>query len=96
MAQVRWTPQAAADLEAAADYIARDSPRLRAAFVERVLNATERLSTFPRSGRMIPEKGDEDFREVIVQSYRVFYQLIDDVVLILAVHHGARRFGGLP
>lgn len=85
-------PQAADDLEAAVDFIARDSPRNASAFAGNVVRATERLAVFPRSGRVIPEKGRDDFREVIVQSYRVFYQLVDDTVLILAIHHGARRF----
>ncbi len=89
-------PQAAADLEAAADYIARDSPRLAAAFVEQVIRATERLAVFPRSGRVIPEKERDEFREVIVQSDRVFYEVASDTVVIHAVHHGARRFGGPP
>ncbi|MGO8791216.1 MAG: type II toxin-antitoxin system RelE/ParE family toxin [Terriglobia bacterium] len=51
MAQVRWTPQAADDLEAVSLFIARDSPQLAAAFADRVLRATDRLASFPRSGR---------------------------------------------
>ncbi len=89
-------PRAADDLEAAADYIARGSPRLAAVFVQDVIHAAERLAVFPQSGRIIPEKVAEDFREVIVHSHRVFYQVADDTVVIPAIHHSARRFPDLP
>jgi plasmid stabilization system protein ParE len=61
-----------------------------------VIDATERLAVFPRSGRVIPEKGRDDLREVVVQGYRVFYRLVEDSVVILAIHHAARRFPDLP
>ena len=43
MAQIRWTPQAADDLEAIADFIALDSGHYASLFVLDVLAATERL-----------------------------------------------------
>jgi toxin ParE1/3/4 len=90
MAQVRWTPQAADDLEAVCLFIARDSPRLAAAFADRVLRATDRLESFPRSGRIVPELGIENIKEILVAGYRVIYRVRDDAVHLLAVHHGAR------
>ncbi len=91
MAQVRWTAQALDDVEAAAAYIERDSPRIAEAFASRVFEATDRLALFPRSGRIVPEVARQNVRELIVFSYRVIYQITDeDVVRILTVHHGAR------
>lgn len=90
MAQVRWTPQAADDLEAICLFIARDSPQLAAAFADRVLRATDQLASYPRSGRAVPELGIEDIREIIVGSYRVIYRIRNDEVQLLTVHHGAR------
>ena len=75
MAQVRWTPQAAHDLEAICLFIARDSPQLAAAFADRVLRATDLLASFPRSGRAVPELGVRNIREVIVGSYRIIYRI---------------------
>jgi plasmid stabilization system protein ParE len=57
---------------------------------------TDRLSQFPRSGRIVPELGRDDIREVIVQSYRVIYRLRGDEVEILTVHHSARRLDDPP
>jgi len=59
-------------------------------FVERVATATERLAEFPRPGRVVPEIGVQEIREVIVQSYRVIYQVVGEEVEILTVHHGAK------
>jgi addiction module RelE/StbE family toxin len=90
MARVSWTPQAADDLEAICLFIARDTHQIAAAFADRVVTATERLETHPRLGRVVPEFGLEDFREILVGSYRVIYRLRKDEVQILTVHHGAR------
>jgi toxin ParE1/3/4 len=90
MAQVRWTPQAADDLEATCLFIARDSSQLAAMFADRVLRATDRLASNPRLGRTVPELGIETLREIIVGSYRVIYQLREDQVHVLTVYHGAR------
>jgi toxin ParE1/3/4 len=90
MAQVKWTPQAADDLEATCLFIARDSPRLAAAFADRVLRAADRLASYPRSGRTVPELGIESIREVIVSSYRVIYRVRQDQVHVLTMHHAAR------
>jgi plasmid stabilization system protein ParE len=75
MAQVRWTPQAADDLEAICLFLSRDAPQMAALFADRVIRATDRLADYPRSGRVVPEFGLEDLREVIVGSYRVLYRI---------------------
>jgi len=90
MAQVRWTPQAADDLEAICLFIARDAPPLAAIFADRIFRAADRLTRHPRLGRVVPELANEDVREVIVGSYRVIYRIHQDQVHILTLHHGAR------
>ncbi len=90
MAKVRWTPQAADDLEAICLFIARDAPPLAAIFADRVLRSTDRLARHPRLGRVVPELGIENIREIIVGSYRVICRIRQDEVHLLTVHHGAR------
>ena len=90
MAQVRWTPQAADDLEAICLFIARDSAQLAATFADRILRATDRLASYPRLGRIVPELGIESIRELIVGSYRVIYRVRQDQAHLLTLHHGAR------
>lgn len=90
MAQVRWTPQAADDLEAICLFIARDAPPLAAIFADRLFRATERLASHPRLGRVVPELRNQNIREIIIGSYRVIYRIWEDEVQLLTLHHGAR------
>ncbi len=93
MAEVTWTTQALDDLEAIYLFISRDAPRYAELFAARVFQATEHLAQFPRSGRVVPELGRDDIREIIVRGYRVVYRVVPNEVEILTVHHGARLLG---
>ncbi len=90
MAQVRWTPQAADDLDAITEFIAQGSPAYAVLFVIDVLATVEHLVRFPRVGRVVPEIGDAAIRELILGNYRIIYRLQADVAEILTIHHGAR------
>ena len=90
MAEVRWTPQAADDLEAITNFIAADSPHYASLFAIDVLTSVERLATFPRSGRIVPERNDPSVREIVLGSYRILYRIRRDFVELLTVYHGAR------
>jgi toxin ParE1/3/4 len=90
MAEVRWTPQAADDLDAIAEFISQDSPHYSSLFVLDILYAVDRLIQFPNSGRVVPEINDPLVREVILGSYRIIYRLRQDIVEILTVFHGSR------
>lgn len=68
--------------------IARDSPAYASAVVEKILEAARNLNTFPLSGRVVPEFGDEMLREKLVYSYRIIYQVQDQTVTITTVIHG--------
>lgn len=90
MRKLIWSPQALRDLEAIRDYIADDSPRYAALVIERIIGVVERLSSFPESGRMVPERNDPEIREVIVRPYRVVYRLRPGVVEIATVFRASR------
>ena len=90
MAEVRWTPQAADDLEAITDFIALDSPHYASLFAMDVLVAVERLEAFPRSGRPVPEAQDPSLRETLLGNYRIVYRVKQEAVEVLTIHHGSR------
>jgi toxin ParE1/3/4 len=90
MAQVIWAPSALDDVDAIAEYIARDSVELAFLFVSRLFEATDRLKRFPSSGRMIPEINNPACREVIYSAYRIMYRIEENGVWITGVIHGAR------
>ena len=60
--KIKWSPKAAEDVEAIADYVSQDSPAYAAAIVKKILDVTRNLSYFPFSGRVVPEFDDEMIR----------------------------------
>lgn len=92
MTRVRWTDQAVDDLQAIRQFIERDSPRYGRLVAERLYQATSRLEVFPRSGRIVPELGRDDLREIIVGEYRIVYRLEPDTVTLLTVFRSSRLF----
>ena len=89
--EVVWTDPAWEDLEAAAEYISRDSEAYAAAFVQEMKAAATSLSEMAERGQVVPEIDDASIRELLVRPYRLVYQLTDGQVRILAIIHGARR-----
>lgn len=91
MNAVAWTDRARADLQEIYDFVAMDS----VVEADRLIAAGERAARLPSSGRVVPELGRVDIRDLIVRPYRVVYRVIsDDEIHILAVRHGARLFPG--
>lgn len=88
--KVRWSPEAAEDLESIAEYIARDSEYYARAVVTEILSASRSISEFPLIGRIVPELGDEHVRERFIYSYRLVYRVESERILIVAVIHGKR------
>ena len=75
MTRIVWSDQAQADLAAIHAYIARDSERHAQLTLEQIIGSVDRLIAWPRSGRTVPEIGDENLREVLVAPYRIVYRL---------------------
>lgn len=91
MTKVRWTPQAADDLEAIYEFIARDSRHYAQITVEGILAAIDRLEQYPLLGRHVPETSQADLRELIKPPYRIVYRT-GEIVKILTVFRGSRLF----
>jgi len=64
--KVIWADAAVADLDAAADYISKDSPAYAASFVLQSLEAAQSLGDLSERGRAVPEFIREDIREIFV------------------------------
>ncbi len=90
MSRLIWSPRAIADLEAIRDHIAADSEQYASLVMARLVAAPDRLLQFPESGRMVPEFGRPNLRELVLRPYRIVYRLRGDVVEIATVFHGAR------
>lgn len=87
---IDWSPEAVEDLEAIAEYIARDSIFYAKTVVTKVLAMSESLADFPEMGRIVPELEQSSIRERFVYSYRLIYQIEDSQIVIVAIVHGKR------
>jgi len=89
--RVRWTRRSLRALDEITEYIARERPEAARAVAGRVFAATDRLSEHPASGRPGRVPGT---RELVVPAtpFIVPYRVRGEVVEILHVFHGARRW----
>ncbi len=91
MAQkIRWSPRAASGFEEICKFIARDSDYYARFFAKKINAIIKRIPQFPKSGRVVPEYGEENLRENIFENYRIVYRLKGEFVEIVAISHGAK------
>ena len=88
---VRWLLSALLDLEEIRHYIATHNPRAATAVGAAIEVGVEGLADHPRRGR--PGRASET-RELVISPYPyiVVYRITHDVVEVLAVRQGARRW----
>lgn len=88
--KILWTDPAIEDLRNLHSYIAKDSEVYASSFVERIILAVEKLTNFPRLGRVVPEAGNETIRELLYHNYRIIYRINGDLIEIITVIQGGR------
>lgn len=93
--KIRWTDPATESLRNLQGYIAKDSEIYATSFIQRIVLAVERLTEFPRLGRVVPEADEETIRELLYQNYRIIYRINSELIEILTVIHGNRDLGAL-
>lgn len=87
--QLFWTDNAFAQRLAIFDYIASDNADAAIALDRLFLSASQQLKSFPRLGKPGRIGGT---RELVVRApYILVYEIVDDAIYILAVHHGAQN-----
>lgn len=67
--KVRFTPSARSQFLAGLEYVKANNPLAASALLARAKKGLRRLSTYPQSGRRIPEFPELSLREVIVPPY---------------------------
>ncbi len=86
--KLTWSPLAIDRVADIAQYIAQDSPIAAQKWVESTFKVVERLKQFPKSGRIVPEILQDEFREIIHGNYRIIYRFQNEHVSVLTVRHG--------
>lgn len=89
---VVWTGRARSDLQLAVAYIATDSPAAARSFGIAVIQAGRSLATLSERGRVVPELGDDDVRELLLGRYRIIYEVFADRIAVLRLIHASRDF----
>lgn len=86
-----WSPLAIERAYEAASHIAGDKPEAALRWLNGLFDVTDRLESFPESGRVVPEIGLPEFREVVYRkAYRVIYRIEKTRVSILTVRNFAQ------
>lgn len=88
---VIWAQQAVVDLRSIHDFIARDSRYYAKKVVHDIREIVDDLNELPKMGRIVPELNEEDVRELFLYSYRIIYEIKDEVIFVLAVVHQRRN-----
>ncbi|HTR23734.1 MAG TPA: type II toxin-antitoxin system RelE/ParE family toxin [Terriglobales bacterium] len=92
--RIVWSPRSLRDLQAIHEYIATDSELYGNLTIARIFAAAERLSSFPYSGRIVPEMDEPRIREIIVGPFRVVYRVREELIEVTTVFRASRSFPG--
>lgn len=88
---LRWTTEAAADLERITDYLFEHTPGRAARLVRALYDAPATLLTFPNRGRPGKKEGT---RELVMSPlpYIVVYTAREGAVYVVRILHGAQQW----
>lgn len=86
--KIIWSPLAIDKASEIAEYIALDKPSAAGKWITTVFLKVEQLASSPEIGRVVPEIGNEQFRELIYGNYRIVYRIEKKQVSILTIRHG--------
>ena len=88
--KIELTKMAIRDLRALREYISRDSEVYADRFLDKLVASFRSLAEFPKLGRVVEDSETPNVRELVFQSYRIFYRILPDKIEILTVIHGGR------
>lgn len=88
---VIWAESAIEQLRAIHDYLAQTSPQYASHLVDRITNRSKQIAAFPFSGRVVPEYGRPQIRELIENQHRILYHIRPDRIEVIAVVHSRQH-----
>jgi len=95
---VHLAPLAEAELEAIADYIARDDPARALTFVQELRARCLSLADLPLAWPLVPRYEARGIRHRVHGNYQIFYRVVGDPVEridVLHILHSARNYAAL-
>lgn len=90
---IRLTQKALRGFDEILGFIAQDNPAGASKVEAQTEHSLDRLASFPRSGRKIPEAPDRRERELVVPpAVRIFYRVEADTLWVLHVMRAEQAF----
>jgi len=84
----KWTKRAELELLEIIDHIAGDDPIAAYEWGARLVRRADAAAGMKLSGRVVPELGREDVREVFVGTYRIMYRVTSTGIRVITVLEG--------
>ena len=86
--KIIWSPLAIDRTTEIAEYIALDNPTAAKKWIDLIFQEVELLVSSPKMGRVVPEIGSKQIRELIIGNYRIIYRIEKINISILTIRHG--------
>jgi toxin ParE1/3/4 len=84
--RVSFAVSAVTDLEQIRDrYAGQQAPEVGERFLREIVEHVEHLADFPESGRVVPEFGLTQLREIIHPPFRIVYRVDDERVRVVRI-----------
>jgi len=91
---IEYLPIAEKDLLEILEYIQNDNPSAALQLLEEIDKVISKLAYFPYMGYIPKDQRliQLNYRNLIVENYRVFYVVLDEIIEIRRILHGKRKY----
>lgn len=94
--KIRYSPAAVDDMDEIFSFISQDNVIAAENLLEKLDHQIKYLVEFPNMGSVLSEEEytliQRGYRLIVVNPYLVFYQIVDDTVIIHRILHGRRDY----
>jgi plasmid stabilization system protein ParE len=85
--KIKWSPLSLQRIQEIADYIAEDNNSAANNWIDEVFEKVKALKDNPEFGRVVPEIGRPDIREILFNNHRIIYLIANREISIVTVRH---------
>jgi toxin ParE1/3/4 len=86
--KLEWSPLAFRRTHEISEHIRQDNPAAAEAWLQGLFRVIDRVVSFPDSGRVLPEVGKPEIREMLYGEFRIVYRRTAKRVSIITIRHG--------
>ena len=89
--KVIYTEEALRDLDEILEFIELNYPAISSAFEKRLRSVEQRIGRWPKSAQEVEQRRGVHVVSLVRYPYRLFYQVTNNMVEVLHIHHAARQ-----